>query len=110
MAIQITDTAIENLTGAAQEVQAALFDREGEVYAIGDIQEVLEHWLEGAIEQLAEDACTFCVTGDRGYASFNRDEFKRLLAKKPSRNWAEEKAQAAQDLRDQFAAGLDRVA
>lgn len=110
MAIQITETAIESLVSAAQEVQAVLFDREGEVYEIGDIQEVLESWLAGAIEQLAEEACTFCITGSSGHASFNRAEFQRLLEKKPSRNWAEEKAQADQELRDHYAAGLDRVA
>ena len=66
--------------------------------------------IEGAIESLCEDACEVCVTGDRTYASFNRAGFEALLHRVPSVNVWEQRAEVFQQVQDQRAIALDRVA
>jgi hypothetical protein len=80
----ITDTALHALSGSAQQVQAALFERMGEVFALPDLMDTLARWLESSIEQLCEDACELVLTGDRTYASFNRNYFEQQLQQVPS--------------------------
>lgn len=75
----ITNTALELLTKAATQLQQELSERTGIQYSIEDLKTVLALWLQGSIESLCEDAVELCLTGDRTYASFNRDEFERYL-------------------------------
>jgi hypothetical protein len=106
----ITDTALNALNDAANRIQAELLDRTGERYEIPDLNGVLARWLESSIEELCEDACELCVTGDRTYASFNRHYFEDLLSQVPSVNIWEQQAEAVRQAADQAAMALDRVA
>lgn len=106
----ITDTALNALTLAASQIQSALLDYAGEQYEIQDLNEVLAHWLERSIESLCEDACEFCVTGDRTHSSFNRDVFEAQLKQRPSINIWEQAAAMAQDVKDQTALAVERAA
>lgn len=106
----ITDTALNALTQAASQIQAALLDYSGEQYDIKDLNEVLANWLERSIESLCEEACEFCVTGDRTYGSFNRDVFEAQLRQLPSMNTWEQTAAIAQDAKDQGALAIERAA
>lgn len=106
----ITDTALNALTQAAHQIQSALLDYSGQQYNIQDLNEVLAQWLERSIESLGEDACEFCVTGDRTYSSFNRDVFEAQLRQIPSINTWEQTAVLAQDAKDQGALAIERAA
>ena len=103
----ITDTALNALSVAAVQIQAALLERTGDEYDIRDLNGVLARWLEGSIEALCEDACELCVTGDRHCASFNRDAFHTLLKRVPAINSWEQAAEVATEAQDLV---LDRAA
>jgi hypothetical protein len=105
----ITATALNALNESAIRIQAELLERRGDRVEIPDLNEVLARWLEGAIEQLCEDACECCVTGDRTFA-MNRSGFEVLLARVPVVNIWEEEAEALQLAQDQMALGLERAA
>jgi hypothetical protein len=102
----ITDTAINALSEAATQIQAALADH-GEHHEVEEINLILSHWLESSIESLCNDALYHCVTGDRTFA-VNRVEFHKLLDRK--RILLEREAATAQERNDQFALAAERVA
>lgn len=105
----ITTTALNALNASAYQIQAELLERRGDRVEILDLNEVLARWLEGAIEQLCQEACECCVTGDRNYAA-NRAGFEVLLARVPVVNIWEEEAEVVQLAQDQRALGLERAA
>ncbi|MEO0375425.1 MAG: hypothetical protein AAF329_12530, partial [Cyanobacteria bacterium P01_A01_bin.17] len=106
----ITDTALNHLNRASSQIQAALLERTGEQYDVRDLNDALARWLDSSIESLCEDACELCVTGDRTYASFNRDAFEAQLRQITSINNWDQTAEVLQDLKDQQALALDRAA
>ena len=106
----ISDTALNALSRAANQIQSALLDRTGEQYDIRDLNDVLARWLDSSIESLCEDACELCVTGDRTYASFNRDTFERLLSQVPTVNILDQTAEIAQESKDQATLALEQAA
>lgn len=85
--IEITDTAIESLQDAIQQVQQRYPQLSAEA-----ISKAIGLWLEGAIESLAEDAAFHCVEGDRSFA-INRRGFE--VAIKPELLKSEQLAVAA---------------
>lgn len=105
----ITTTALNALNASAYRIQAELLERRGDRVEIPDLNEVLAHWLEGAIEQLCQEACECCVTGDRAF-SINRTGFENLLQRVPMVNIWEEEVEALQLAQDQLALGLERAA
>lgn len=106
----ISETALRSLNDAGRQVQNALLEQEGEGYDILDINGALSKWLESSIESLCEDACSFCVTGDRIYTSFNREVFKSLLADVSPINLWDQASEAVQESKDQASLSLDRAA
>ncbi|MGB7414333.1 MAG: hypothetical protein WA902_09010 [Thermosynechococcaceae cyanobacterium] len=106
----ITDTALNHLNRAANQIQAALLDRTGEQYDVRDLNDALARWLDSSIESLCEDACELCVTGDRTYGSFNRDVFEAQLKRIASINTWDQTAEVVQVAKDQQALALDRAA
>jgi hypothetical protein len=105
----ITATALNALNESAIRIQAELLERRGDRVEIPDLNEVLAQWLEGAIEQLCQEACECCVTGDRNFA-VNRDGFEAELARVSVVNIWEEEAEVVQLAQDQRALGLERAA
>jgi hypothetical protein len=84
----LTKTAQRSFSVAAHQIQDAL-KAEGQLYDIRDINDALAQWLESSIEQLCEEACEMCVTGDRNLGSFNRSAFSDALMASPSIDLAE---------------------
>lgn len=105
----LSKTAYKAFSVSAHNIQAALAAN-GSQYNIQDINDVLAQWLESSIEQLTEEACEMCVTGDRNYGAFNRQTFSDLLKKVPSAEIWEQKAEVSQLFQDQSALSLERVA
>jgi hypothetical protein len=67
------------LTESATQIQQELIDRRGIEYQIEDLKTVLSCWLQSCVETLCEDACEYCISGDRNLTSFNRDVFEKHL-------------------------------
>jgi hypothetical protein len=78
----LSKTAAKAISVSAHKIQRALLEN-GDRYDIRDLNDVLAQWLESCVEELAEEACELCVTGDRTYGGFNRQVFEDLLAKIP---------------------------
>lgn len=106
----LSKTAYKAFSVSAHNIQAALLAKNGRQYSIQDINDVLAQWLESSIEQLTEEACELCVTGDRNYSAFNRQTFSDLLKKVPSADIWEQTAEVSQLFQDQNALSLERVA
>lgn len=68
----------EKLNAAASELQAFYREQDGIVYALEDLKAALSGWLEGAVEQLAQDAVWHCCTG-HSTCAFNRTDFEDRL-------------------------------
>lgn len=79
----LTKTAQRSFSVAAHQIQDAL-KAEGQHYDIRDINDALAQWLESSIEQLCEEACEMCVTGDRNHGAFNRNAFSDALIASPA--------------------------
>lgn len=67
-----------SLHRAAIALQTHYCNRDGSVYQVNDLQQVLTTWLELSIEELVDDVLFHTVEGDRAYA-FNRSAFERQL-------------------------------
>lgn len=80
MEIYISDTVKQSLSDTAKQVQVYFENQQGAHYQESDLEKALVHWLETAIEQLADDALYHCATGDASFA-FNRRAFQTALAK-----------------------------
>jgi hypothetical protein len=106
----LTKAAAKALSVSTAKIQAALIEKTDRQYDIRDLNDVIAQWLENSIEQLCEEACEMCVTGDRHNGAFNRQAFKNLLKKMPSSNIWEEKGAIAQLFEDQSALSLERAA
>jgi len=68
----------EKLTTAASELQAFYREQDGIVYPLEDLKAALTGWLEGAVEQLAQEAVWHCCTG-HSTCAFNRTDFEDRL-------------------------------
>ncbi|MFM7426839.1 MAG: hypothetical protein ACKO7W_17885 [Elainella sp.] len=80
MEIYISDTVKQALSDTAKQVQVHFETQQGVHYSESDLEKALAHWLETAIEQLADDALYHCVAGDVSFA-FNRRAFQTALVK-----------------------------
>lgn len=67
------------LFAAAKEAQAFYLAEHGEEYDIHDLVKAFSNWFRASAEELANDAMTLCVTGDRTHAAFNRSAFEREM-------------------------------
>jgi hypothetical protein len=106
----LTKTAQRSLSVSAHKILEALIADKGEHYAIEDINDVLAQWLESSIEQLCEEACEMCVSGDRTHSSFNRSTFENLLKKAPCINIWEQEYSLVELHKDQQALALEHTA
>jgi hypothetical protein len=97
------------LNASAFKIQGALLDK-GQHYELADINDVLAQWLASSTEQLCEEACEMCITGDRHNGAFNRQTFENLLKTVPSMDVWEARGAVAQLFEDQSALSLDRAA
>lgn len=70
-----TEGIQQEISGAAQQLQAHFAHEEGLFYTLEDLEKALLGWLELSIEALVEDALFHTVEGDRSYA-FNRHAFE----------------------------------
>jgi len=77
---QITDTAIECLQDAAVQLQAHYINEEGQCYPVEWLVDALVAWIEGSIEEMANDAVFHCIEGRDDYA-FNRHAFRKAMQK-----------------------------
>ncbi|MCY7282812.1 MAG: hypothetical protein LH679_05085 [Cyanobacteria bacterium CAN_BIN43] len=102
----ITDTALNAISEAATQIQAALAERD-DYHEVEEISLILSHWLELSIESLCDDALYHCVTGDRSFA-VNRAGFESLLKRKHI--LLEREAAAAQEQKDHFSLAAERAA
>lgn len=78
--IYISEAVHESLEAAAIELQSQIALNSGAVYTAADLKSALVKWLEGSIEQLAEDALFHVREGQNPFA-FNRAGFDRELNK-----------------------------
>jgi hypothetical protein len=102
----ITDTALNAISEAATQIQAALAERD-DYHEVEEISLILSHWLESSIESLCDDALYHCITGDRSFA-VNRAGFESLLKRKHI--LLEREAAAAQEQKDHFSLAAERAA
>ena len=75
---EITDTAVESLHRAAEQLQAHFLSEEGHCYPLEELLGVLVCWMESSIEELADDAAFHAVEGRSDYA-FNRGRFEKAM-------------------------------
>ncbi|NJR37753.1 MAG: hypothetical protein HC781_01605 [Leptolyngbyaceae cyanobacterium CSU_1_4] len=81
--IVVTDSAIESLNNAAQQLQAH-YTSQGLHYNPDDLKKALTNWLELQIEALAEDAFFHTVEGRDDLAQGRRTFQAELARFKPS--------------------------
>lgn len=74
----ITDTAVESLHQAAEQLQQHYLSEKGYCYPLEDLLGALVKWMEGTIEDMANDAVFHAVEGRDDYA-FNRRGFQRAM-------------------------------
>ncbi|MBD2156208.1 hypothetical protein [Leptolyngbya sp. FACHB-16] len=74
----ITDTTIESLQQAAEQLQAHYLNEEGHCYPLEELLQALVLWMEGTIEMMASDAVFHVIEGRDDYA-FNRHAFTKAM-------------------------------